>query len=1834
MLRVFCIIALLGLSVKAEPRVLKLTDTQLSQEASTNFRTNNHQNLYEIQLADTLLENKQLYLIFESVNPNFKVSILSEQGKQNSKHSTLIDLTTLSGNLAMVMSDTYFNGSLNYFKTSGSLRFVVSNHTTDGNLDYKIKVQVGEKMEASMGRVYTTRVDAMIKSFKINLFYDGTQVPDLQKLRFQLTTVRYKPGYTLNATLNYDSHTFQLNNVFQRSVGGILSLPDLPVCVNANCNYELDINLNNVKVLNIESFLISKVERLSINHYEEYYDKVYKANSVTTYELPYEPEMNGMDVSINLIPVTGSTGLYANPQTIPLDLEKYAWQEKGSLAKRITVKWEELVEMKAEGSTLYITVVSSMPGEFLIKLDAHEPGFRGRLNSGIIEAGFVKYEEVSNYLYMFEVFETQDITFDLRLNVFSGDADLYVKKCASYQDCKIDADNISDDTIIKVENNQSIKSIRHSFTCEYTKKNTGTLCEFVIGVKGKENHGTHYDLTLHESDFHRLMIPGHAIAINSSAEEIIYLKFSYPNRSHSKAKLYLSIEPIWGDFNVAVSKNSQYPTELDADLKEKFITTNSGLFNSMKNIEISSLTFHDGSVQGIYYISVTALTSCSLNIKFIEKSKADTTIHTLTAGNQARGEINKSDEVVYYTMKISLDRAKASTVRINLTPLKGRYVIFVSRSGKLPTRLNNELISENNHLEFLYKDYSESNDEYIVGVQLLDADSDNNASNQYLINFTYANKPMILIPGILSTYTIQESNTFLIQILDEMDDLLVLKSIVDGHNIDLCASFTSSDIAADTICDYTVNDRNVSLYITGKDLREKCAGFKNNSKNCYLQTSLKGFQNQKVSIGFTYNNHPFQIVKGTVVNGPRILDGNHRLHFIYHAEPEKSIGVFLNTKGAHMKIFTKIVDSSKYDNENSLVFPTSNDYDNENLTSKGHISNVFYDETKVASFGNSPEILITIEAEHPNNTGEPYDPSHAFVLQTAADALEIIRTQTLSEMVQPEAWNYYNFYNNGNSGELRIYVSSNVSTQLEVLISKNIHSRPPFTNKPLMRKVGLGSLDLKLTPEDMKLESTQTDHTLRGHYTIAVKSMEIAMISIFWNNKEDLNYLELTPGEPSLMQLEKDKKLYFSFFAQDIDSVNETEKGDVEIYIKSSVQANIYLLKTKESTLDAPNKDNHTWKGSLGNMGGITSIKIDPKDPEYCMDCTYIGYIETTEKGNVSIIANIEHHKIPILLSPGFAFPVKLDPSQTKVFRIFNPDNDLADLIISMLTGFVDVYISADENISEESHKEKFSLEKNLDIHKFIVIAPFRFEIVTPHDYYIMVSNKRNEIASFTITFEKNLMKTPIEPGLTKFIHLAPGENNTMFYKPRPEENTLEVELELKQVLDSKFIPQALSLMDQYVDIYHYSENGSRYMLKYKSKSINHNRVFIVFDIKDNTEGTFGIHVYNPVASGVYLSVYLSNGGYKLIHLNEYSNNMIVDQNSQIYEAHGVDDKYLFFDVRMCIGDVSVAFYQSDYDKVANNDTTEYKTIKDTNSFVHYIKLENKRVFLKVENENTNLSIFELTVSHEKDVENNPYSEITQGNGGKVQVETESNVLKMQPLNIVSTYSENFKHRVTYTAYLSDDTNVLKFAKNCGSYKIELAFPEHHLKTFTKVIEFDKIEENPNKKPESISILMADLQLSTKYYGVVVAKIELIPIEEGYITPVRSGKTYYDEFVFMTPKYEIPFMYVTSMMAMLGLFFVLFCIVKACIFGSAKKLKGMERLSDMAGFDDGILGHNIMSMLESEYFEDLAPVHVDNLATGKQSDGETRDQSQLEERESEGEIELTDHSDATRPLEG
>lgn len=87
------------------------------------------------------------------------------------------------------------------------------------------------------------------------------------------------------------------------------------------------------------------------------------------------------------------------------------------------------------------------------------------------------------------------------------------------------------------------------------------MCYFVIGVYGKENHGTHYELVLNETQKHKLITPGHQVRLSLNPQEKTYLKFSFPKKSTPESKLYLNVDAIWGNFTIFISKENEFPNE-------------------------------------------------------------------------------------------------------------------------------------------------------------------------------------------------------------------------------------------------------------------------------------------------------------------------------------------------------------------------------------------------------------------------------------------------------------------------------------------------------------------------------------------------------------------------------------------------------------------------------------------------------------------------------------------------------------------------------------------------------------------------------------------------------------------------------------------------------------------------------------------------------------------------------------------------------------------------------------------------------------------------------------------------------------------------------------------------------------------------------------------------------------------------------------------------------------------------------------------------------------------------------------------------------------------------
>lgn len=123
-------------------------------------------------------------------------------------------------------------------------------------------------------------------------------------------------------------------------------------------------------------------------------------------------------------------------------------------------------------------------------------------------------------------------------------------------------------------------------------------------------------------------------------------------------------------------------------------------------------------------------------------------------------------------------------------------------------------------------------------------------------------------------------------------------------------------------------------------------------------------------------------------------------------------------------------------------------------------------------------------------------------------------------------------------------------------------------------------------------------------------------MSIYWNNKPELNFAELNLNFPQTMHLEPHKTLYFTFYVTDIADVNRKEKRmNTALYYKADGEITIYLKKIQDKDLIIPDEYNKDFIGNLGFKGGIGYIQIPEADEKYCTNCSFVGAIHSKLEG-------------------------------------------------------------------------------------------------------------------------------------------------------------------------------------------------------------------------------------------------------------------------------------------------------------------------------------------------------------------------------------------------------------------------------------------------------------------------------------------------------------------------------------------------------------------------------------------------------------------------------------------
>ncbi len=168
-------------------------------------------------------------------------------------------------------------------------------------------------------------------------------------------------------------------------------------------------------------------------------------------------------------------------------------------------------------------------------------------------------------------------------------------------------------------------------------------------------------------------------------------------------------------------------------------------------------------------------------------------------------------------------------------------------------------------------------------------------------------------PGVLSDYILKKSNQFLIEITSDINSILILKSVTDGFNLKLCSIFSGTgDLPKyDGNCpSKTSNEKNVSIHYKSEELEKSCKEVKQNNK-CFLLLIIEGSLSQKVTLGYTYNDHAFKLLPETIINGPKLLKLTGKINFVMNLDKNKAFSLYFNSKGLNLDIYSRIISQEE-----------------------------------------------------------------------------------------------------------------------------------------------------------------------------------------------------------------------------------------------------------------------------------------------------------------------------------------------------------------------------------------------------------------------------------------------------------------------------------------------------------------------------------------------------------------------------------------------------------------------------------------------------------------------------------------------------------------------------------------------------------------------------------------------------------------------------------------------------------------------------------------------------------------------------------------------------------
>lgn len=466
-------------------------------------------------------------------------------------------------------------------------------------------------------------------------------------------------------------------------IGSVMTLipSDKDYCFDSNCLYSFRLDTMNITNLWFQAVQMGSESTLEINEGSMMVDQL-RDNDTAVYIITSSSGDSSWNWRFNLIPVEGNPDMAISGDQRPEKFEDYKWNSTMIGSEDIFITGKEIQKEGLTGNKFYILTKAEKQTTFLMSVTKSPPFAHQHIIPNEPLTGEAQPGEIINYFFRGSVEIPEKIEIFAKIRAISGDPDLYVKSCASYETipCLVTEEDIKNAEILSKDTSTYFRysSEAHGDDSKYLEFNcipdnenykefkfkddklfSSRTCLFAVAVVGKST-STHmkskYIIELKGAKYHQALVPeqGQNFRLEQGKDAFWYVDIDQGSFKNQDEEQYINFKfiIISGDVEVYFSRSFPYPTSENQD---KIVIVDNNNTQLLSTIKYASFKGTPSNLKGRYYFSMHATefifgsVVCTVGQENLEESNFSK-VKEITFGEAVMGSImaKEGSQLQYY----------------------------------------------------------------------------------------------------------------------------------------------------------------------------------------------------------------------------------------------------------------------------------------------------------------------------------------------------------------------------------------------------------------------------------------------------------------------------------------------------------------------------------------------------------------------------------------------------------------------------------------------------------------------------------------------------------------------------------------------------------------------------------------------------------------------------------------------------------------------------------------------------------------------------------------------------------------------------------------------------------------------------------------------------------------------------------------------------------------------------------------------------------------------------------------------------------------------------------